>query len=164
MKISKLANMSMFTALALIFSYIESMIPAFIAIPGIKLGLANIVVIVLLCKTSWKEALIVSIVRVVISSLLFGTIMTFLYSFVGAIFSLLVMIILKKISNLTNVTISVLGGVFHNFGQIIVACIITSTAQIIYYLPILLISGTISGIIIGFLATLIVKRLKSFEF
>ena len=163
MKTNKIAFLGMFTALAMIFSYIENLIPPLVAYPGIKLGLANIAIIVILYKTGWKEAVAVSLIRVVLSSMMFSTLLSMLYSLAGAILSLIAMIILKKLK-LSKITISVVGGVFHNIGQILVAILMTETAEIMYYLPILLFTGTISGIIIGLIASMTVKKLEKFRF
>ena len=158
-KINKVTFISILISLALILSFIESQIPTFVPVPGIKLGLPNIVIIYLLYRSSWKEAALVSLVRVTLVALLFGSFYTFLYSFTGAVLSILVMAILKRFTNLSCVTVSVIGGVMHNIGQIIMACITTSTAQIVYYLPILLITGTIAGVLIGLIGAQLIKKL-----
>ena len=163
MKTNKIAFLGMFTALAMIFSYIETLIPSFVAIPGVKLGLANIAIIVILYKVGWKEAIAISLIRVVLSSILFSTVLSMLYSLAGAILSLAAMIILKKF-NLSKVTISVIGGVFHNIGQIAVAILMTETSELVYYLPVLLITGTISGIIIGLIGAITVKKIEKLKF
>ncbi len=163
MRSQKVAFLGIFTALAMILSYIETLIPSFVAIPGIKLGLANIAVIVILYKIGWKEAFAVSIIRVILSSLLFTTVLSMLYSLAGAILSLIAMILLKKI-NLSTITISVIGGVCHNIGQIAVAIFMTETAELVYYLPVLLITGTISGILIGLVGAITVKKMEKLEF
>lgn len=163
MRSQKVAFLGIFTALAMILSYIETLIPSFVAIPGIKLGLANIAVIVILYKIGWKEAFAVSIIRVILSSLLFTTVLSMLYSLAGAILSLVAMILLKKIK-LSTITISVIGGVCHNIGQIAVAIFMTETAELVYYLPVLLITGTISGILIGLVGAITVKKMEKLEF
>lgn len=163
MRSQKVAFLGIFTALAMILSYIETLIPSFVAIPGIKLGLANIAVIVILYKIGWKEAFAVSIIRVILSSLLFTTVLSMLYSLAGAILSLIAMILLKKIK-LSTITISVIGGVCHNIGQIAVAIFMTETAELVYYLPVLLITGTISGILIGLVGAITVKKMEKLEF
>ena len=163
MRSQKVAFLGIFTALAMILSYIETLIPSFVAIPGIKLGLANIAVIVILYKIGWKEAFAVSIIRVILSSLLFTTVLSMLYSLAGAILSLIAMILLKKIK-LSTITISVIGGVCHNIGQIAVAIFMTETAELVYYLPVLLMTGTISGILIGLVGAITVKKMEKLEF
>ena len=159
-KTDKIAVSAMMIALAMVLSFVESQIPPLTAIPGIKLGLANIAVIFVLYRLGIKEAIIVSLVRVFLVSLLFGSFVSMLYGLCGAVVSLGLMIILKKFSPLGTTAISVLGGVGHNIGQIAVACFLTETAQLLYYLPFLILSGTVSGILIGIVAALVIKRMS----
>ena len=161
MKKSRVAFLGLFTAFAMILSFVESQIPTFVAIPGIKLGLPNIAIIIILYRFGWKEATIISLLRVLLTSLLFGTVLSMLYSIAGAVLSLIVMILLKKI--LSTVTISVIGGVFHNVGQIAVAILVTETQQLIYYLPVLIISGVIAGIVVGLVAATAVSKIEKIE-
>ena len=163
MKSSKVAFLGMFAAFAMILSFIESQIPSFVAIPGIKLGLPNIAIIIILYKFGTKEAITVSIVRVLLTSLLFGSILSMLYSIAGAVLSLTAMVLLKKINKLSTVTVSVVGGVCHNTGQITVACLVTETAQLLYYLPVLIISGVVSGVIIGMIAALTYNKIEKID-
>ena len=159
-KIRKIAFLGLFTALAMLLSYVEALIPSLIvAIPGIKMGLPNVVVIFVLYRFGAKEAVLVSAVRVLVVSMLFGTPMTFIYSIAGALLSFAVMMMLKKTNFLSEVGVSVAGGVFHNVGQIIVAMILLNTANIGYYMIALSISGIISGIFIGFCSALMIKKL-----
>ena len=146
-------------SLALILSFIESRIPAFVAIPGIKIGLANIAVIFALYRLGVREAIAVSIVRVIIVSMLFGSVASLIYSVSGAVLSLSIMILLKKLTPLTTVSISVSGGVMHNVGQIAAASFMLNTNVILYYLPFLLFSGTLAGVVIGVVSALLVKRI-----
>ena len=161
MRRSRVAFLGLFTAFAMILSFVESQIPTFVAIPGIKLGWPNIAIIIILYRFGWKEATVISLLRVLLTSLLFGTVLSMLYSIAGALLSLVVMILLKKI--LSTVTISVLGGVFHNVGQILVAILVTETQQLIYYLPVLVISGVISGIVVGMVSAISVKKIERIE-
>lgn len=158
MKTKKLTVLSLCIAIAMVLSFIESQIPAFVAIPGVKAGLANIAVVYALYKLGWKEAILVSMVRVVLVSLLFGNFMSLFYSLAGAALSLAGMIVLKKTDRFSCVAVSVTGGVLHNIGQILIAGIILETDVLRYYLPFLLVSGTIAGIIIGILAAYLVRR------
>lgn len=147
----------------MILSYVESLVPPLVAVPGVKVGFANLVTIFMLYKVSAKETIAVSLIRVVLVSILFGrfgSVLSMIYSLVGAALSLAGMIVLKKTKWFSTVAVSVVGGVLHNVGQIIMAIIIMETSQIIYYLPVLLISGTIAGVLIGVGAALIVKRLE----
>ena len=162
MKKSSVAFLGLFTAFAMILSYVERLIPTFVAIPGIKLGLPNIAIIVILYKFGEKEAFIISILRVLLSSLLFTNGITMLYGLVGATLSFIVMILLKNALSL--VTVSILGGVVHNVGQIIVAYFILQTEQLMYWLPVLIISGVIAGAVIGLIAALTYKKLDKVEF
>lgn len=152
--------MALAAALAMILSYIESLIPPLTAIPGIKAGLANIAVVFALYKLGWKEAAAISLVRVVAVSFLFGTVMSMLYSIAGAVLSLAGMTLLKKLPVFSCISVSVAGGVLHNVGQILMACVLLETNVIRFYLPFLIISGTIAGIIIGLISGLLIKRLK----
>ena len=145
---------------ALILSYIESRIPTFVAIPGVKVGLANIAVIFTLYKLGTKEAIAISAVRVFLASLLFGSPVSLIYSLSGAILSLGLMILLKGLTPLKEVAISVTGGVMHNVGQIAVASIMLDTNVVIYYLPFLILSGTIAGIAVGTVSALLIQKVK----
>ena len=146
-------------AVAMVLSFVESQIPAFVAIPGIKVGLANIAVIYTLYKLGWKEAVLVSLVRVLLISLLFGSIMSLFYSLAGAVLSLVGMCLLKKMDKFSVIAVSVVGGILHNLGQIGMACILLETNVIIYYLPFLFLSGIIAGIVTGLLGAYMVKRI-----
>ena len=163
-KVKNIAFYGMMIALALIFSYIETFIPvsAFIPIPGVKLGLANIVVIFALYTMKNRDAFIISIIRVVISGFLFGNLTTIVYSLAGGLLSLIVMIILKK-TKLSMIGVSMVGGVCHNIGQLGVAVILTETIRIAYYVPVLLVSGMITGLLMGFVAKLIVDRVDKIK-
>jgi heptaprenyl diphosphate synthase len=156
----KLTTLAITVSLALILSFIESRIPAFVAIPGIKVGLANIAVIFTLYKLGAKEAVGVSIIRVLLVSMLFGSPVSMLYSIAGAVLSLTVMIILKKLTPLNEITVSICGGIMHNIGQICMASIMLSTNVVIYYLPFLLLSGIIAGVAVGVVSGLLIKKVK----
>ncbi|HHT98278.1 MAG TPA: Gx transporter family protein [Clostridiales bacterium] len=162
MKTKKIAIYGVLIALAFIFSYIETLIPmptSGIA-PGIKIGLANMVVMVALYKMGNKEAFTLSIIRVILFSFVFGNLFSLLYSLSGGILSCIFMIMAKKTNRLSSIGVSVIGGVVHNIGQILMAMIIVESTKIIFYLPILLISGVISGVTIGIIASIIIKHTK----
>lgn len=159
-KTLQLTTLAFVVAFAMILSFVESRIPAFVAIPGIKVGLANIAVIFTLYKLGVKEAITVSIVRVLLISMLFGSAVSLIYSISGAVLSLLTMIVLKKLTPLNEVTISVTGGVMHNVGQIAAASFMLSTNVVVYYLPFLLVSGTIAGVVVGIASAILIKRVK----
>lgn len=156
----KLATLSVIVALAMVLSFLESRIPAFVAIPGIKVGLANIAVIFTVYKLGAREGVLISIIRVLLVSILFGSTVSLWYSLAGAILSLIVTILLKKYTKLAVVTVSVAGGVSHNLAQIGVACLLLETNIIVYYLPFLLLSGTVAGIAVGVASALLIKRVK----
>ena len=160
MKTKKLTVMAMTTAVAMILSFVESQIPAFVAVPGVKIGLANIAVVFALYRLGWKEAVAISLIRVVLVSILFGSIASLFYSLAGAVLSLTGMGLLKKTGKFTEIMISVTGGILHNIGQIGMACLILETAALRYYLPFLLISGIIAGIVVGILSAVLVQRIK----
>lgn len=156
----KIATASLLSALALIFGYIEFLIPISVAAPGIKLGIANIVIVVALYKLGVKWALPINVVRVLLSALLFGSVFSALYSLAGAILSFIVMALLQKTDKFSIAGVSMAGGVAHNLGQLIVACLVMETSEVFYYYPVLLISGLATGIGIGILATLIINKIK----
>lgn len=155
-----LTRLSLAVTFALILSFIESRIPAFVAVPGVKVGLANIAVIFMLYKFGVKSAIIVSLIRVFLVSILFGSPVSLFYSISGAVLSFAVMLTLKSLTPLKEVAVSVSGGISHNVGQIIAASILLETNVVIYYLPFLMVSGTIAGIVVGIVAALLIKRIK----
>ncbi len=156
----KTAYLGLFAAVAIIFGYVESLIPFFAGIPGMKLGLANLAVLFILEKYTWKEAALVSLVRILIVGFLFGSGSSIMYSLAGAALSLTVMVLLKKFSGFGRVGISVAGGVSHNIGQLLVAVPATHTIGLLYYYsPALMISGVITGLLIGILTGEVVKRI-----
>lgn len=161
MNVKKLTTLSLSVALSMILSFVESQIPAFVAIPGVKIGLSNIVTVFLLYRLGWREAAGVSLIRVVLSSLLFGSAATLIYSLFGAVLSFLSMLAIRKIPLFSEIGVSVIGGIFHNVGQIIAAIIMLKTAGIIVYLPVLLISGTLAGAVVGIVSGMLIVKLKN---
>lgn len=159
MNVKKTATLALSISLAMVFSFLESQIPAFVSVPGVKMGLPNIVIVFLLYRFGWKEAALVSTIRVFLTSVLFGSGMSYLYAISGAVLSLSGMILLKKIGRFSQVTVSIAGGVLHNAGQIAMACYILGTSAIAYYLPFLIISGILAGIVVGIAAGILVKRI-----
>lgn len=158
----KAAFLGMFTALALVLGYLESLVPVVPMIPGIKLGLANIVTILVLYRLGWKEASVISLLRVGLSSVLFGNLSVFLYSITGAFLSLVTMILLKKTDKFSPVGVSAAGGVMHNTGQLLMAVLLIENQKILYYFPILAIAGVVSGVLIGLIGAFLHKRLPDF--
>lgn len=160
MDTKKIAKLSMLLSISVVLGLIETLIPIFNGIvPGVKLGLANIVIVFAIYELSFKDALYISILRVFLIGILRTGIfsITFFFSLVGAILSIIAMYLVKKISNMSVVGVSVCGSIFHSIGQIIVAIIFLSNVNIIYYLPILLISSVITGIVVGIISNKVIK-------
>jgi len=156
----KTAYLGLFAAVAIIFGYVESLIPFFAGIPGMKLGLANLAVLFILETYTWKEAAFVSVVRILVIGFLFGNMFSILYSLAGAALSLTVMTLMKKFYGFSIPGISVAGGVSHNIGQLIVAALIVENTSLLYYAPALLISCVVTGLLIGFLTGEVTKRIR----
>lgn len=155
----KTAFLGMFTALALITSYVESQVPFYFGAPGIKLGLANLVTVVILYRGTWKDAALVSALRILLGGFLFGNLFSILYSFAGAIVSFLVMLLLKKAKGFSIVGVSVAGGVFHNLGQIVAAVFLMENGSVMYYFPVLMVAGIITGTLIGIGSREVLRRI-----
>lgn len=163
-RIKRITLLALFTSVALLLSYVEMLIgPLFTGVPGIKMGLPNIAIILVLYRIGTKEAIAVSFIRIVISSVLFGNITMFWYSVAGAALSLAVMILLKRIDSFSSLGVSVAGALAHNIGQILVAMLLMQTTQIGYYMIVLSITGTVSGIFVGLLGGFVIKRISKFE-
>ena len=160
MKTKKVAFYGLFLALALVASYLERLIPINLGIPGVKMGLANIVTMVMLYCVGWKAAVLISLARILLSGILFGSGFAMVYSAAGAALSILVMILLKKTNLFGCLGVSVAGGVFHNVGQILVAIAVLETTSLGYYLPVLIISGLAAGILVGILSGWLIKRME----
>ena len=158
---NRVAYFGVFTALALMFSYIETMIPIQFGVPGIKLGFANIMIVIMLYKSSAKEALLLSIVRIMLSGFLFGNLSSVLYSIAGGVLSLGIMTLLKKQGGFSVIGVSVAGGVSHNVGQLIVAMLVVETYQVGYYFPVLLVAGVLTGLGIGVVSQEVLKRIRN---
>lgn len=163
--VKKITVYGMITALAVVLSWLEAQIPPFFPVPGMKIGLTNIIVIIALYKMGNLSAMAVNILRIVLVSFLFGGPSALLYSLSGGMLSTLVMILFKKTGKLKTVSVSIAGGIFHNVGQIIIAMLMMNTTGIMWYLAVLWFSGAVSGTLIGVLGNIIVKRLpdKLFE-
>ena len=160
-KTRRIALLGILTSVSLVLSYIEAILPPlWSAVPGIKMGLPNIIIVLLLYRFSFRDAAVVSLIRISIMSLLFGNAMIFLYSFAGAALSLFVMKAFKKMDFLSTVGVSITGGVTHNLGQIIVAIIIMQTKEIGYYMIVLAITGTIAGVLIGIVSAVVLRYFK----
>lgn len=151
------AQLGMFIAVAMVFSYVESFIKIDIAVPGIKIGLANIVTILVLHQMGLADAVIVSALRIFLSSLLFGNVTIMIYSLAGAAVSILLMWISEKIGFFSVAGTSILGGVGHNMGQLLVAYFIIKNQNVLIYAPVLILSGTVTGILIGIAAAFVIR-------
>ncbi len=157
----KLTLLGLLTAIALILSYVEALLPPiFVAVPGIKMGLPNIAIIFVLYRFGLKEAAAVSLVRLAAVALLFGNAMTLIYSLAGATLSLALMALLKKSDWFSMIGVSIVGGVSHNLGQILVAIWLMETAEIGYYMIILTVTGTIAGVLIGLAGSFVLQYLN----
>lgn len=161
---NRVAYFGVFTALALIFSYVETLIPFNFGIPGVKLGLANLIIVIALYKIKLSEVYLLSIVRVLLNGFIFGNYFSIIYSLAGGLLSLTVMALLKKKGGFSILGISMAGGVMHNIGQLIIAMIIVETFSVVYYVPVLLISGLITGFVIGIASGEMLKRLVNIQF
>lgn len=159
----RLALSAMLAALALIFSYVEVLIPLPVPVPGIKLGIANLVIVMAIYKLGFRYAFTINCVRIVIAGLLFSGVFGMIYSFAGGILSLLVMYLLQRTGWFSMVGVSMAGGVAHNLGQLITASLLVQSVRMMSYFSILLFSGLISGILIGVLASLIYRRLPDLQ-
>ena len=156
----RLALLAVSVSLAMILSFVESQIPPLSTVPGVKIGLANVVTVFLLYKIGWREAVSVSAVRVGLSALLFGSFVSLMYSAFGAIVSLIFMISAKRFTPFSAIGVSVIGAVMHNAGQILAALILLGNAAIVYYLIPLTVSGAIAGVLVGILGGIITERIK----
>ena len=156
----KVAIFGVFTALALIFSYVELLIPINFGIPGAKLGLANLMTVLVLYKMVIKEALALSVTRIILSGFMFGNLFGILYSLSGGLLSFLVMVLLKKSDRFSVAGVSIGGGAAHNIGQLLVVMVVVQTYQVGYYLPVLLVAGEVTGLLIGLVAKEVLKRIQ----
>ncbi len=156
----RIAYCGLFAALAILMGYVELLIPMPILIPGVKLGLANVIIVIMLYFMDAKSAFFVSLIRVLLSGLLFAGFAGLLYSLSGAMLSFAVMLLLKRTERFSIVGVSVAGGIFHNVGQIVVAALVVENVRMAYYLPFLLVSGVVTGIVIGIVAQMALKYLK----
>ena len=151
---------AMLTVIALMFSYIEAMIPITLGIPGFKLGFANIMVIICLYALDFRYALGVDLVRIILAGLLFGTPFSMMYSLAGGMLSLIVMWILKKTDLFSVMGVSMAGGVFHNMGQLMVASLAVSNLRMFVYFPVLVFTGILTGIGTGVISYIVLKKLR----
>ena len=159
MTTKKTAQLGVYIALAMILSYVESLIPFSFGVPGIKLGLTNVVTVIMMYTYGIPGALGVAVLRAVLSGFMFGNAFSIIYSVAGCVLSFIFMYILKKTNHFAIISVSAAGGVMHNVGQLIVAANVVKTYSVIYYAPVLIIAGVFTGIIIGIVSDEIVKRI-----
>lgn len=158
----KMTTLALLISVAMILSYIESLVPVFVAVPGVKLGLSNIATVFALYTLGIPAAIAVSVVRVCLSALLFGNIPSLIFSIAGAFLALAAMIPLSRVNFFSTVGVSVVGAVCHNIGQVAAAVIVMETLGVAYYLIPLLLSGTLAGIVIGVISGILIERIKKY--
>ena len=158
----KVAYLGVFLALALICSYVESLIPFYFGVPGMKLGLTNVVVILLLYLMGPKEAIGVSVLRIILAGFMFGNAFSILYSLAGGILSFLVMYLLKRMDKFHMLSVSIAGGITHNLGQLIFAVFLVENYNVMFYFPLLFVAGSITGALIGIISQEVFLRTKRF--
>ncbi|MCI7147296.1 MAG: Gx transporter family protein [Candidatus Fimisoma sp.] len=159
LRTKKLALSAILAALAMILSYVEAMVPMPVPIPGIKLGLANLVILLAIYRLGFKYALAINCIRIFVTGLLFTGAFGILYSLAGGLLSLLVMYLLYRTGIFSMVGVSMAGGVAHNLGQLLTACLIMSNIRLMSYFAVLLFAGMGSGILMGIVAWLVCQRL-----
>lgn len=159
----KTAFLGLFACLALIFSYVEAIVPLPIPVPGVKLGLANVLIVICLYTYGVKEAVAINVVRIILLAVLFANPYSFIYSLAGAVISMALMYLLYKSKGFSIIGVSVAGAVGHNTAQILTAMAVTRMVKLIDYLPVLIISGIITGLIIGIIGQIILPQLKKID-
>ncbi len=156
----KISTGALLVALAMIFSYIETLIPIHFGVPGMKLGIANLVIVIGLYLLKPQEVLLISIVRILLAGFMFGSGMSVIYSLAGGILSFFAMLLLKHTGKFSIVGVSLFGGTIHNIGQLLVAAAVIENMKLFYYLPVLVIAGTVTGILIGLIAGRILPAVR----
>lgn len=155
------AESGLFLAVALVLSYVESLIPFSFGIPGIKLGLPNLIVVLLLYRGDARRAVVVNFLRILLSGFLFGNLFAIFYAMAGAVCSFGAMAVGKRVGCFSIAGVSVLGGVFHNIGQIVVAMAVVETFYVGYYMPFLILAGTVTGAVLGIAAMELLPYLQN---
>ena len=162
MNTKRITEFGLLLAVSLVLAYFENLLPVMIAVPGVKLGLANIVTMLILYRSGLKNAIFLMTLRVVMAGFLFSGIVGILYSFAGGLLSILVMSLAKRFSFFSTFGVSILGAVFHNAGQIIIAVFVIENIHILYYFPVLCLSGIVSGFLTGYLSFLLFQKYNKF--
>ena len=161
MKSNKVSQMGLLIALAFVLSYLESLLPIQLGIPGVKLGLANIVVIIAIVQFDEKEAFFLTLAKTILVGVTFGSLYSMAYSMAGGVLSTIVMLIMYRTGKFSVVGISEAGGVVHNIGQVLVAMIVLKSMDLKYYLGFLIICGLVTGFIIGITAKNILCHIRT---
>lgn len=154
------AYLGLLTALAIILGYVESLIPFDFAVPGIKLGLCNVAVLIVLKLFDWRAAVLVSVIRVVVIGFLFGNMFSIAYGMAGTLLSILVMTLLLKSGQFSLTGVSAAGGAAHNIGQILVAVVVVPSFPVFWYLPVLMLAGDVTGILTGIIVSAVLPRIR----
>lgn len=162
-KAKKTALFGLMVALAFVFSYLETLIPLNIGIAGVKLGLANLVVVTALYTMPKRDAFFIAVIRIILVGITFAGVSTLIYSLAGGLLSFAVMCLLQKSKHFSVIGVSLAGGIAHNIGQILVAALVMQTPRIVYYLPVLALSGVVTGILIGIISRIIIERLNKMK-
>lgn len=157
MNTKQITQMGMLLSVSLVLGYLESLLPVMVAVPGVKLGIANIVTMLVLYRMGGKQAFFIMLFRVVIAGFLYSGVAGIVYGFMGGIFCIAAMSCLKRIPVFSMLGVSMAGAIFHNVGQIVTAFLVMDNAAILYYLPVLCISGVLAGFAVGFLSHLVIK-------
>lgn len=156
---SKTAYLGLFCAAAILLGYVEALVPVFTTVPGMKMGLPNLAIVTVLYLYSWREAALVSVVRIAVNGLLFGNLFSFSFSLAGGALSLLVMTAVKALGLFDCTGVSLAGGIAHNAGQILVAALLVDSIRVAYYFIPLVITGLVAGVLIGLVSGILIRRL-----
>ena len=157
MKTKQITQLGLLLSISLVLGYLESLLPVIVAVPGVKLGIANIVTMLVLYNMGGKQAFLIMLLRVVIAGFLYSGVAGILYSFMGGVCCIVVMTWLRRVPIFSILGVSMIGAVFHNAGQIMAAVLVMENTDVIYYLPLLCISGVLSGLSVGFLSHFLIK-------
>lgn len=164
MKTIRITEFGMLLAISLVLAYLEMLLPVMVAVPGVKIGLANIITMLLLYNRNLRDVFFFMTIRVVLAGFLFSGVSGILYSFAGGVFCIGIMSVLKRFPIFSVMGVSMAGAIFHNAGQILVAMLVMENVHILYYLPVLCITGTITGFLIGYITFLLIKKYNQIIF
>lgn len=164
MRTVRITELGMLLAISLVLAYLESLLPVMIAVPGVKIGLANIITMLLLYNRKLRVTFFFMTLRVILAGFLFSGVSGILYSFAGGVCCIGIMSILKRISIFSVMGVSMAGAIFHNIGQIMIAVFVVENVHVVYYLPVLCVSGTVSGFLIGYITYFVTKHYSGMIF